>query len=70
MSTEVIHYTLTSTRLPDAETTVLACIDHGDGDREVFPAYVDCGSWYDVTGMPVFSDVVSWADMPAGFFPS
>lgn len=70
MSTEVLHYTLCSVRLPDADTNVIASIDHGNGDREAFPAYHDGERWIDALGVPITSVVVSWADMPAGFFPS
>lgn len=57
----------TAAHKPDADTTVMLSLDGCSEPTSV--GYWDGQDWIDCTGMPVTEFVVSWAHMPAGFFP-
>lgn len=53
--------------MPDADTTVMLSLE--GLSEPTFPGYWDGQDWIDCTGSVVTPHVVSWAHMPAGFFP-
>lgn len=58
----------TAEHKPDADNTVMLSLEGCSEPTTV--GYWSGQDWIDCTGMPVTPFVVSWAHMPAGFFPA
>lgn len=53
---------------PDSDTTVMVSIS--GGTEPTWLGWQQAGVWHDATtGAPIDGQVVSWAEMPEGFFP-
>ena len=64
---------VTPVSMPDVDETVLVSIDvhlEADDSEPVWLAWWDGKQWLDTNGAPIISQVVSWAHIPEGFFPT
>jgi hypothetical protein len=67
MTTEIITWHVLAEHpedLPDADTTVLISLDESH-DEPSWMGFYAGETWHDITGMQI-TDVLAWADMPAG----
>lgn len=68
MTTETIIWRNAATDPPNDDTTVLVSI--AGGSEPVWLGYLDDGEWRQVDSASIDGQVVSWADVPEGFFPT
>lgn len=68
MKAETITWRAAATDPPSDDTTVLVSVT---GTSEpVWLGWLDDGTWRDVSSDALAGTVVSWADVPEGWFPT